>query len=176
MTRIKATRGVIDTLPGSFYKNEFMRTVFLDKKVRQAFAYIMDREDALAFGIGGYGVIGSDQPIPPYHAYANPNLVPREQNIELAKKLLSEAGILPVARAETSQSRLVRTSLTFTTTPLDPRTRSLYSRVDLTRMEKTCRLVSVSCPESSSTRKKSFSMSSASKFIQFPTRPASQNV
>jgi len=55
----------------------------------------MDRKAALAFAIGGYGVLGSDQPIPSYHAYANPNLVPREQNIELAKKLLSEAGIKP---------------------------------------------------------------------------------
>lgn len=79
----------------SFYKNEFERTVFNDKRIRQAFAYIMDRKAALAFAIGGYGVLGSDQPIPSYHAYANPSLVPREQNIELAKKLLSEAGIKP---------------------------------------------------------------------------------
>lgn len=82
-------------LDPTFYESEFMRTVFRDKRVRQAFAYIMDREAALVFGIGGYGVIGTDQPIPSYHAYADPNLVPREQNIELAKKLLSEAGIEP---------------------------------------------------------------------------------
>lgn len=82
-------------LSPTFYKNEFMRTVFQNKKVRQAFAYIMNREEALVFGIGGHGVIGSDQPIPPYHAYSNPKLVPRQQNIELAKKLLLEAGIKP---------------------------------------------------------------------------------
>jgi peptide/nickel transport system substrate-binding protein len=82
-------------LDPSFYENEFDRTVFRDKRVREAFAYLIDREAALALAIGGHGYIANDQPIPTYHVYANPNLAPREHNVELAKKLLKEAGIKP---------------------------------------------------------------------------------
>lgn len=85
-------------LDPSYYKTEFERTVFQDKRVRQAFAYIIDRKAALAVAIGGHGVVANDQPVPPYHVYGKKDLKPREQNIELAKKLFKEAGIKPGTR------------------------------------------------------------------------------
>ena len=86
------------------------------------------------------------------------------------------SGMLPLSRVWTSQSRLARTSSPVTTIPLEARTWSLYVNVVLTRIEKTCRTSSVSCPESSRTRKNSFSISSASKIIPFPPWPASKSV
>lgn len=69
--------------------------VFQNKKVRQAFSYIIDRKAALQLAIGGHGILANDQPIPPFHIYGNKSEKPKEQNIELAKKLLAEAGIKP---------------------------------------------------------------------------------
>ncbi len=67
--------------------------IFRNQKIREAFAYIIDRKAVLNIALGGLGTIGNDQPIPPFHAYANKNIKPKEQNIPLAKKLLAEAGV-----------------------------------------------------------------------------------
>lgn len=69
--------------------------IFRNIKVRQAFSYIIDRKAALQIALGGYGIIGNDQTIPPFHAYGNPNEKQKTQDIELAKKLLAEAGVAP---------------------------------------------------------------------------------
>ncbi len=75
-----------------------MQRIFRNKKVREAFSYIIDRKAVLNVAISGLGTIANDQPIPPFHAYGNPNLKPKEQDIELAKKLLAEAGVKPDTR------------------------------------------------------------------------------
>lgn len=77
--------------PNASHANELK--FFKDKRVREAFALIIDREAALALALGGHGVIGNDQPIPPYHVYAHANLPPRTQDIEAAKRLLAAAGV-----------------------------------------------------------------------------------
>jgi len=69
--------------------------IFHNPKVREAFAYIINRKAMLNIAIGGMGTIGNDQPIPSFHAYANKDIKPKEQDIELAKKLLAEAGVKP---------------------------------------------------------------------------------
>jgi len=67
--------------------------IFRNKKIREAFSYIFDREAVLNIALGGLGTIANDQPIPPFHAYANKNIKPKKQDIALAKKLLAEAGV-----------------------------------------------------------------------------------
>jgi peptide/nickel transport system substrate-binding protein len=69
--------------------------IFKNKKIREAFSYIMHREALLKMALSGYGTIGNDQPIPPFHAYANKNIKPKKQNIKLAKELLAQAGVKP---------------------------------------------------------------------------------
>jgi len=79
----------------TFSKNEFEATIYQDKRVRQAISYIFDREAVLQIAVGGHGIIGNDQPVPPFHVYGCPDLPTRQQDIELAKSLLTEAGIEP---------------------------------------------------------------------------------
>lgn len=69
--------------------------IFRNPKIREAFSYIMNRKALLQIALSGYGIIANDQPIPPFHAYANKNIKPKKQNIKLAKKLLAEAGVKP---------------------------------------------------------------------------------
>lgn len=69
--------------------------IFRNKKVREAFSYIIDRKAMLNVALGGMGTIGNDQPIPSFHSYANKNIKPKKQDIALAKKLLAEAGVKP---------------------------------------------------------------------------------
>lgn len=76
-------------------QNAAERRVFRNDKLRQAFSYIINRKAALKIALGGYGIIGNDQTIPPFHVYGNPNEKQKTQDIELAKKLLAEAGIAP---------------------------------------------------------------------------------
>lgn len=79
----------------TFTKNASEVNQFKDKRVRQAFAYIIDREAALKIAVGGRGQIGNDQPVPPFHLYGNPDLLPKTQDIGKAKALLAEAGVQP---------------------------------------------------------------------------------
>ncbi|MCD6332512.1 MAG: ABC transporter substrate-binding protein [Bacteroidales bacterium] len=71
------------------------RRIFRNEKIRQAFSYIIYRNAALQIALSGYGIVGNDQPIPPFHMYGNPNEKQKTQDIELAKKLLAEAGVAP---------------------------------------------------------------------------------
>ncbi|MDX2512348.1 MAG: ABC transporter substrate-binding protein [Desulfobacterales bacterium] len=76
-------------------QDEEKMRIFRNAKVREAFAYILDRKAMLNIALGGLGTIGNDQPIPSFHAYANKNIKPKKQDIALAKKLLAEAGVKP---------------------------------------------------------------------------------
>ncbi|MCK4417714.1 MAG: ABC transporter substrate-binding protein [Candidatus Latescibacteria bacterium] len=76
-------------------QNAAERRVFRNDQLRQAFSYIIDRKAALQMSLSGYGIIGNDQPIPRFHVYGNPNEEQKTQDIELAKKLLAEAGVAP---------------------------------------------------------------------------------
>ena len=69
--------------------------IFRNKKIRQAFSYIIDRKAALQMAIGGHGIVANDHTIPPFHLYGNKNEKVKEQDLPLAKKLLAEAGIKP---------------------------------------------------------------------------------
>jgi len=69
------------------------RQIFRNQKIREAFSYIVDRKAVMNVALGGLGTIGNDQPIPPFHAYANKDIKPKKQDIALAKKLLAEAGV-----------------------------------------------------------------------------------
>jgi len=69
--------------------------IFRNKKIREAFSYIIDRKAAVQIALGGHGIIANDQPIPSFHLYGNKNEKVKEQNIPLAKKLLAEAGVKP---------------------------------------------------------------------------------
>ena len=72
--------------------------LLLDKRVRQAIAYAINRPAILDVSIGGFGRIGNDQPIPPTHVYGHAGLKPREHNVEKSKQLLAEAGVKPGTR------------------------------------------------------------------------------
>ncbi len=71
------------------------RRIFRNEKIRQAFSYIVDRKAALQIALSGYGIVGNDHTIPPFHMYGNPDEKQKTQDIELAKKLLAEAGVAP---------------------------------------------------------------------------------
>lgn len=76
-------------------QDEKKARIFRNKKVREAFSYIINRNAMLNVALGGMGTIANDQPIPSFHAYANKNIKPKKQDITLAKKLLAEAGVKP---------------------------------------------------------------------------------
>lgn len=84
----------LNLLP-TFSDYDYEASVYQDVRVRQAFAYLIDREAMLQIAVGGHGVVGNDQPVPPYHAYGNPNIPTRTKDIARAKALLAEAGIEP---------------------------------------------------------------------------------
>ena len=84
----------VRSIATSAYQPFIMRTdvaPFNDKRVRQAFKYIVDREAMNDIVNGGYGIVGNDHPVPPSSAMYMKQ-TPRSQNIEKAKALLSEAG------------------------------------------------------------------------------------
>ncbi len=65
---------------------------FTDKRVRQAFRLIVDRQAMVDEVLGGYGKVANDLFSPLDPAYLGEAVPQREQNIEEAKKLLAEAG------------------------------------------------------------------------------------
>lgn len=64
---------------------------FDDVRVRQAFKYVVDREQMLDLVALGQGNVANDNPVAPWIRYAVQD-EPRQQNIDKAKELLAEAG------------------------------------------------------------------------------------
>lgn len=62
-----------------------------DERVREALKLCVDRAGMLQVVFQGRGVIGNDQPVPPWHRFFA-DIPPREQDIERARELLTEAG------------------------------------------------------------------------------------
>jgi peptide/nickel transport system substrate-binding protein len=64
---------------------------FSDNRVRQAMRLIVDRQQMIDQTLSGYGILGNDMYAPFDTAYAS-DLPQREQDIDQAKSLLSQAG------------------------------------------------------------------------------------
>ena len=65
---------------------------FDNPKVREAFRYLIDRKTLLGSALLGQGTLGNDIPLLASNIYV-PELAQNDQNLELARKLLDEAGV-----------------------------------------------------------------------------------
>lgn len=68
---------------------------FDNPKVREAFKYILDREALIPSVLLGQGTPGNEMPMPPGNFYL-PDLEPRKQDLEKAKRLIEESGLAPL--------------------------------------------------------------------------------
>jgi peptide/nickel transport system substrate-binding protein len=68
---------------------------FDNPKVREAFKYLLDRKALHAAALFGQGSVGNDVPLPPENLYLSV-LPDHAQDLPRAKKLLEEAGVLPL--------------------------------------------------------------------------------
>ena len=66
---------------------------FADKRVRQAFALTMDRPTLITQLFKGKAVLANDHVIAPFYPYFSDTVPQRVQNIDMAKSLLSAAGV-----------------------------------------------------------------------------------
>jgi len=66
---------------------------FKDKRVRQAMAMLVDRQALVEGLFEGRAVAGNDTPFAPAFPSTDPNIPPRERDVEGAKALLAEAGM-----------------------------------------------------------------------------------
>lgn len=84
------------TAPASAHRELHMRTdiePFTDKRVRQAMAYAIDR-NALVQGLWeGQADLGNDSPFAPVFPSTDTAVTQRQQDLELAKQLLADAGL-----------------------------------------------------------------------------------
>jgi peptide/nickel transport system substrate-binding protein len=64
---------------------------FDNPKVREAFRYLIDRKALIGSALFGQGKLGNDTPLPPGNPYLI-DLPQHEQDLERARKLLTEAG------------------------------------------------------------------------------------
>lgn len=64
-----------------------------DKRVRQAFAYTVDRNAVVQGLMQGYAEIGNDSPFAPVYPVSNTDLPQREVDLDKARALLAEAGV-----------------------------------------------------------------------------------
>jgi peptide/nickel transport system substrate-binding protein len=81
---------------GSTHRQLSMRTdqePFKDKRVRQAIALTLDRAAIIDGLFEGYADLGNDSPFAPVFASTNPDVPQREQDLEQARQLLSDAGM-----------------------------------------------------------------------------------
>jgi peptide/nickel transport system substrate-binding protein len=66
---------------------------FDDKRVRQAIALTLNRDELIQGLLGGYGVVGNDHPIWENFPMYNPDAVEqREQDLDTARQLMADAG------------------------------------------------------------------------------------
>lgn len=64
---------------------------FNDVRVRQAIKHAVNRDQMLKAVLGGHGTVAGDQPVAPWMQFAIQDEAPK-QDIDLAKRLLAEAG------------------------------------------------------------------------------------
>jgi peptide/nickel transport system substrate-binding protein len=83
--------------PTANHRQIWMRTdtgSFKDKRVRQAFALTIDRPTLVSQLFKDKAIVANDHVIAPFYPYFDPDAVPqRTQNIDMAKQLLSDAGV-----------------------------------------------------------------------------------
>jgi peptide/nickel transport system substrate-binding protein len=83
-------------IAGSTHRQLSMRNdkePFTDKRVRQAIALTLDRQAIIDGLFEGYADLGNDSPFAPVFASTNPDVPQREQDLEQARQLLSDAGM-----------------------------------------------------------------------------------
>ncbi len=91
----KETGIQVNSVPGSWWEYVGLNTTkepFDDKKVRQAIAWGIDRQELINMVKFGMATRLADGPIPPGHWAHNSEQVYPERDVEKAKKLLAEAG------------------------------------------------------------------------------------
>lgn len=79
----------------ALHRQIWMRTdtgQFTDKRVRQALALTFNRPELIQQLFQGKADLGNDHVIAPVYPYFDPSVPQREQNIDMAKQLLSDAG------------------------------------------------------------------------------------
>jgi peptide/nickel transport system substrate-binding protein len=82
-------------LPSANHRELSMRNdqaPFTDPRVRQAVAYTIDRQGAVAALLSGDGTVANDYPFGPRFASTDTTVAQRTQNISMAKQLLAAAG------------------------------------------------------------------------------------
>ena len=82
-------------VPSAFHRQVSMRVdqdPFTDKRVRQAFALLLDRPALINGLIDGRAKLGNDSPFAPTQAVTDPDVPQRAKNVEQAKQLLADAG------------------------------------------------------------------------------------
>jgi peptide/nickel transport system substrate-binding protein len=70
---------------------------FKDKKVRQALALTFDRPKMIEQLFKGKAIVANDHVIAPFYPYFSDTVPQRVQNIDMAKQLLSDAGVTNLA-------------------------------------------------------------------------------
>jgi peptide/nickel transport system substrate-binding protein len=85
-----------DETPTTHHPQIWMRCdkgAFADKRVRQAFALSIDRPALITQLFKGKAVLANDHVIAPFYPYFSDTVPQRAQNIDMAKSLLSAAGV-----------------------------------------------------------------------------------
>ncbi|CAN5777391.1 ABC transporter substrate-binding protein [soil metagenome] len=82
-------------VPSAFHREISMRVdkdPFTDKRVRQAFALLLDRPAEIKSLIGGKAVLGNDSPFAPLYPVTDKTVPQRKKDVAQAKQLLADAG------------------------------------------------------------------------------------
>jgi peptide/nickel transport system substrate-binding protein len=85
----------VETIRGSGHRQLWFNTregTFVDKRVRQAFAYALDRPTLIEKALLGAGDIANDHPIAPIYPYFDKSQPQRKRDLAKAKQLLADAG------------------------------------------------------------------------------------
>ena len=85
----------VGSIPGASHRQLWMNSregTFADKRIRQAVAYGIDRQELVDVVLKGKGAIGNDHPIAPTYEFFDASQPQRERDIDKAKGLLEEAG------------------------------------------------------------------------------------
>ncbi len=81
----------VGSIPGASHRQLWMNSregTFADKRIRQAVAYGIDRQELVDVVLKGKGAIGNDHPIAPTYEFFDASQPQRERDIDKAKGLL----------------------------------------------------------------------------------------